>query len=400
MINAAAARLSRCTTSTGTERMRKLLFLLIMSCVWMLTVASSPVVTGAKVRLNAKKYLETIEVLEENKAKYPDDPELFYYLGRAYAGVAKWEFAGENFNKSLSLSPKRKLVKEIDKWRDFYWAQFVRDAQALLEQERYPAAINKFEIANLVNPERKESHANLGVAQLSQAQALQEAQPPQPDSARLYFDGAISSLQRAIELDPENEQFIKNLGQAYILADHMDEAIEIYETFLEENPFDVITKKRLVTIYMSMQDFENATRLYDELFEDSGAELGDADYFNAGSCYYQMWVANTRGKTDEEKNTEEVRHFLNRAAEAYEFVLDENPADCEAGEQLYYTHINLENWQQVIETIERMLANDCERSYITLSNLGVAYNKVGNQQKAIEVFKEAQEKKPADEQSQ
>ncbi len=380
--------------------MRKLLILLTVSCVWMLTVASSPVVTGAKVRLGAKKYKETIEVLEKNMAKYPDDPELFYYLGRAYAGVAQWQSAGENFNKALSLNPKRKLVKEIDKWRDFHWAQFVRDAQALLIQERYLAAISKFKIANQINPDRKESYSNLGVAMLNQAQAFQEAQPPQPDSARLYFDGAIESIQRAIELDPENEQFAKNLGQAYIMADRLDEAIELYEAFLEENPFDITTRKRLVTIYMSKQDFENAARLYDELFEDAGAEMSEADYYNAGSCYYQMWVDEVRGKSEEEKNSEQAAHYLTRAAEAFGFVLDENPSDCEAGEQLYYIQINLENWDKVIDIIETMLDNDCERSYITLSNLGVAYNKIGKQQKAVEIFKEAQEKKPADEQSQ
>lgn len=380
--------------------MRKLMILLTVSCVWMLSVASSPVVTGAKVRLGAKKYKETIKVLEQNKAKYPDDPELFYYLGRGYAGVAQWKSAGENFSKALTLNPKRKLVKEIDKWRDFYWAQFVRDAQALLDQERYPVSINKFKIANMVNPDRKESHANLGVAMLNQAQALQEAQPPQPDSARLYFDGAIESMQRAIELDPENEQFVKNLGQACELADRLDEAIEIYESFLEDNPFDITTMKRLVTIYMNMQDFASAAGIYEDLFEDAGAEMGGADYFNAGSCYYQMWIAETKDKSDEEQDSVQATHYLSRAAEAYEFVLEDNPTDCEAGEQLYYTYINLDNWEQVIGTIVNMFDNGCERSYITLSNLGVAYNKTGNQKKAVEIFKEASEKKPADEQSQ
>ena len=63
------------------EKMRKLLILLALSCVWMFSVASSPVVTGAKVRINAKKYSEAIEVLEENKGKYLDDPELFLLSG-------------------------------------------------------------------------------------------------------------------------------------------------------------------------------------------------------------------------------------------------------------------------------------------------------------------------------
>ena len=49
--------------------MRKLIVALSLSVVWMFTVASSPVVTGAKVRIHAKKYEEAIKVLEENKAQ-------------------------------------------------------------------------------------------------------------------------------------------------------------------------------------------------------------------------------------------------------------------------------------------------------------------------------------------
>jgi len=136
------------------------------------------------------------------------------------------------------------------------------------------------------------------------------------------------------------------------------------------------------------------------LFEDAGAEMTAADYFNAGSCYYQLWALSRSGKADSDANSEDDTHYLERAAEAYEFVLEDNPADCEGGEQLYYAYINLEKWKEVVRTIEGMLANGCERSYITLSNLGVAYNKIGDKTKAIEAFKEAQEKKPADEQSQ
>jgi hypothetical protein len=51
----------------------------------------------------------------------------------------------------------------------------------------------------------------------------------------------------------------------------------------------------------------------------------------------------------------------------------------------------------VIKTIETMLDNGCERSYITLSNLSVAYSNIGDTNKAGEIYREAQEKKPKEE---
>ena len=377
--------------------MRNFLILLAMSVIWMFTVASSPVVTGAKVRLNAKKYKETVDVLEANKAQFPDDPELFYFLARGYAGMAQWNNAGSNFSIALQKNPDRKLLKEIDKWRDYYWSQFIKDAASLLEQKRYLQAIDKFRTANLINPDRKESHANLGVALLEQAQIFESAQPPQPDSAQMFYDQAIESIKRSIELEPENEQFIKNLGQAYIMAGRYDDAIEVYEKYLEDYPEDIAAKKRLVTIYMNRQDFDKAIEMYDALFDDAGVEMSAADYFNAGTSYYQEYIKYHKSENEEEKA--KAKAFLEKAGECFSFVYDDSPSDCEAGEQLYYIYINIEKWDEVVKTIESMLDNGCERSYITLSNLGVAYNKLGNQQKAIELFKEAQEKKPAEEQS-
>jgi tetratricopeptide (TPR) repeat protein len=229
--------------------MRKLLILLALCLLWIFSVASSPVVTGAKNRLSVHKYEDAVKVLEENKAKYPDDPELFYYLGRAYAGMAQWSAAGENFSIALEKDPSRKLRNEIDKWRDYYCARFVKEATMLMEQKRYPPAIGKFQIANIINPDRKESHANLGVALLEQAQLYESAEPPQPDSARMYYDQSIESINRAIDLEPENEQFIQSLVQAYIMAGRYDDAIDTYKAYLEAYPDDVAAKKKLDKLF-------------------------------------------------------------------------------------------------------------------------------------------------------
>jgi tetratricopeptide (TPR) repeat protein len=372
--------------------MRKMIVVLSLAVVWMFTVASSPVVTGAKVRIKAKKFEEAIKVLEDSKGEYGNDPELFFYLGRAYAGTAKWADAGDNFSKALTLNPEKDLKKEIEKFRDFHWSSFVKEGSALLQQKRYDVAIDKYILANRINPDRKESWANLGVAQLESGRNLEEAQPPKPDSAKIMYDSSIESFKRALELDPSNETFTKNLAQAYTIAGKEDEAIAIYEKCIEDNPDDAASKARLVTLYMTRQNFESAAPIYESMLADAGAELGAADFFNAASCYYQLYTV--LSKKEDQASKDKAIECLKKAADAYSRVLEETPNDCEAGTQLYYTYINLENWAKVVETIENMLKNGCPREYVVLQNLGVAYVKVGNKEKGVEVFKEAESIKP------
>jgi tetratricopeptide (TPR) repeat protein len=375
--------------------MRKLLVVLALMFVWLFCVASSPVVTGAKVRIKAKKYEDAVKVLEESKAQYPNDPELFYYLARAYAGQAQWEMAGKNFTEALTKSPEPGLKKEIEKWRDFNWSSFIKEAAAILQQKRYREAIDKYRLANLINPDRKEGFANIAVAQLELGKTFDESQPAQPDSAKAYYNLAIDNFKRAVELDPGNEQFVKNLGQAYTISGKDDEAIALYEKILENNPDDSQSKGRLVTLYMTRQEFENAARIYDSMLQDAGAELTGPDYFNAGGCYYQLYIV--LNKKEDEASKKQAVENLKKAADAYTKVIELDPTDCESSTQLYYSCIALNEWNKVIKTIEGMLANGCPRDYATLANLGVAYMKIDDKKKSVEILMEAEKLKPTSE---
>jgi tetratricopeptide (TPR) repeat protein len=375
--------------------MRKLLITITILATWLVAAASTPVVTGAKIRISAKKFQEAVEVLEENKGKYPNDPELYYFLARAYAGIGQWVAAGDNFNLALQKSPDKKLKKEIDKYRNFHWTSFVKEASALLQRERYPEAIGKYRLANSINPDRKESHADLGVALLNQAQLYESAEPPQPDSAALFYDGAIQSFQTAIELDPEDQTYVKNLGYAYMAAGNEEDAIDIYEKFLEEYPDDFDMQRRLLSIYMSASNYEQASEIYTQWLDDAGLEIGTdismADLYNAGLCYYQLFFK--LDKMEDEESKQRGVEMLTKAAECYSMVYEDTPTDCDAGTQLYYIYITLAEWQQSVETIGTMLDNGCPRDLVTLQNLGVGYMKLDNKVKAAEVFKELDELK-------
>ena len=371
--------------------MKSLLIVLILTFMYSIAWASTPVVTGAKVRIQHKKYQDAVDVLEENMSKYPDDSELYYYLGRAYAGLAQWAKAGENFSMAMSKNPEKELLKEIDKWRDFYWAGFVKDAQALLQQKRFGDAVGKFRLANAINDSHKESFANMGVALLEQGQIYQSADPAQPDSAKMMYDEAIEAFNRAIELDPEDTQFVKNLAHAYTISGQLDKSIEMYENLMDENPEDQDIRDRLVRIYMAERDFDNAARIYSMMMDDPGIEISTADYYNAGMCFFQL--AADLEKKDDDASRAEAQKKYSSAAECFSNVYDSDPTDCDAGTQLYYVYISLDQWENVQKTISTMLDNSCPRDMATLQNLGVAYLKMDDKPKAAAVFKEVEELK-------
>ena len=372
--------------------MRKSIIFLAVIAIWLFSVASSPVVTGAKVRLKAKKYEETVKVLEENKSQYSNDPELYYYLGLAYAGIANWVKTGENFSKAMSVNPPNNLKKEIDKWRDHYWAQFIKDATALQEQKRYLDAIGKYRTAITINPDRKESQFNLAVSMLEQAMVYQEAKPPQTDSAKVMFDEAIVQFKKAIEMDPENEQYQKGLCEAYIDADMMDEATVAYEKYREAHPDDNQAQRRLVLIYMNKREYDKAGEIYDALFEDAAADLSSADAYNAGTCYFQLYYADS--KKEDEASKAKSKEILDKAAKCFERVFTADPTDCDAGTQLYSIYYTMQQWEKVAKTIETMFSNNCPRDYGTLEYLAAAYMNINQKDKALETLKEAESKKP------
>jgi len=55
--------------------------------------------------LQAKKYAESIEVLEAARKMRPHVPELFVNLGYAHFGLEQYENSVEDFNKALSMKP-------------------------------------------------------------------------------------------------------------------------------------------------------------------------------------------------------------------------------------------------------------------------------------------------------
>ena len=90
----------------------------------------------------------------------------------------------------------------------------------LLEENQFPAALEYFEKALIIDPTSFEGHHNKGMT-LEKMGRLQEA---------------VSHYQQAIEYCPESSRTFNNLGNAYRELDLLDEAIKSLEKAIELDP--------------------------------------------------------------------------------------------------------------------------------------------------------------------
>jgi len=77
-------------------------------------------------------------------------------------------------------------------------------------------------------------------------------------SCQARFDDAIKALQKALELDPLNVTFNRNLGENYFRAGQLEKAIETLQRTVEMDPTFPFTHLFLAYIYMQKSMYEEA----------------------------------------------------------------------------------------------------------------------------------------------
>ncbi len=80
--------------------------------------------------------------------------------------------------------------------------------------------------------------------------------------------GALTSLERISELDPENPTILQTLGAQYLEQGKPDKALEILERSLERNPNQPETKMALADLYIKQNEWVKAGDLMMEVMMD------------------------------------------------------------------------------------------------------------------------------------
>ena len=179
----------------------------------------------------SEKALLTYELLNQLAQNHVQS---IYNYASLLAKFGQIPRAIEEFKRVITLQPDLLIARQ--NYEKLLWSQsqqielaphskneFIQTHNkglSLLEENQFPAALECFEKALMIEPKSFEAHHNKGMA-LEKMGRLQEA---------------LGHYQQAIEYCPESSRTFNNLGNAYRELDRLNEAIQSFEKAIELDP--------------------------------------------------------------------------------------------------------------------------------------------------------------------
>ncbi|MFC1575588.1 tetratricopeptide repeat protein [Gemmatimonadota bacterium] len=315
-----------------------------------------------------QRYRQALTAAQDGIAADPGNPQSYFQAGQAYVGLGDWTNANTMLTKADSIYPR--YVLETEAWRERGWANAYNSAIEILLEGDLEGAVEIFEQAAALYPERPEAFLQLG--------AIYGRLDRYPESV-VVFRRAVEILQESKEsqmLDTANagiwEQHWQiassGLGQSLTFSEQFEEAATLYGELLAENPEDVTIIGSLASVLTELGQPDSVQALYDNLLNRGG--LGERDYFNAGVGLYQI-------------------ENYDRAAEAFERAASMNPFNRDARLNLAQTHYAANAWEPLIPAARALLEVDPLNEIVWIF-LARALNETGQAEEANTVFLEYQ----------
>ncbi len=195
------------------------------------------------VNLMMRKYEEAIPSLQRSVELNPENKEAYYNIGAAYEELKDFAKAADAYQRFVDSDPEDP--------RNGY----VRLGLCSMELEDYERAIGAFLKAKEFFPQDVKTNFNLAQAyqkagQLENAEATYASLAElNPEDANIYYstilrmydqagiaEKAIEAARKLIELDPNSELNVYNLGLMFMKLQRYDEAIQTFQQVLEIRP--------------------------------------------------------------------------------------------------------------------------------------------------------------------
>lgn len=195
------------------------------------------------VKLMMRKYEEAILSLQKSVDLNPKNNIAYYHIGTAYEELKDFAKAADAYQKYVDGGP-------IDPRNGYF-----RLGLCGMELEDYDRAIAAFLKAREFDPRDIKTNFNLAQA-YQKAGQLENAETTyahmaelNPEEANIYYstilrmydqagvaDKAIDAARKLIELDPNSEINVYNLGLMFMKLERYDEAIQTFQEVLGINP--------------------------------------------------------------------------------------------------------------------------------------------------------------------
>jgi tetratricopeptide (TPR) repeat protein len=190
----------------------------------------------------------------------PMDSEANLVTANILVSLYRLDEAEEIYKKILSLEPwrldiqelidkikKQKNRKNLDTYEDRY-----QEAQQLVQNNDRKRAIEILQKILEDDPGYAMAHNDIGVLQY---------QIGKVDEAQVHYE-------KAVEIDPENIVFKKNLAEYYLFVkSEVLKALEIYLSILKDHPYDIETLLAAAKISEKFERIEDAKIFYEAILD-------------------------------------------------------------------------------------------------------------------------------------
>ena len=320
---------------------------------------SSTEMTSAKLYIQQKNYDKALEALKKEVEKNPKSDEGWYYMGVVYGEKEQYDNLIESFDKSLSVS--KKFETNINDSKRYFWANLFNKGVGLFQRGTstenadsakifYDKSIQAFEFAVRMQPDSASTYKNLAFVYMNTQQydkaipALEKliekdkaidgyrflgeihynkgtlaksryAETKAVDDSLQYlknFNQAISVLEEARRLYPNDSDILLLLSNSYIAANKIDVAIDAFKAGVLQDPGNKYYRYNYGVLLLGSGSFTEASEQFSKAVEI------DPSYQNA---IYNLAVTYVRWGTAINKEAEEKAETNPEGKKKYEMAL-------------------------------------------------------------------------------
>jgi Flp pilus assembly protein TadD len=187
------------------------------------------------------KAAEAKEIFSALLNKYPNDPDLYLFLGIAFLRLRDPRAAEAQIKKALALAPNHAEARTLLGWVDL---EIKRD---------YGSAVDEYARVVELRPDFPEAYNNLGVAYRKKGN----------------LDKALESFNRALKLRQDYSEARSNRGWVYVEQGKWREARADFEQALRVNAHDEGALYGLSHVLKEARDYAGAEQALSQLMAQS-----------------------------------------------------------------------------------------------------------------------------------
>ncbi len=214
--------------------------------------------------LSANQPEKAVEALRKATRLAPEAPNAWFQLGLAYEQLKKSTDAFSAFDTAQKLMPR--AAQATQAWLNAA-AALGTEAADYIEKRQYQKARTVLQLIQRPLNDSASWNNLLGYAQFK----LGESEP------------ALSHLQRALALEPQNEDYLLDLGEFLGIHRARERAVELFEVAVKRMPQSQRARFGLAVSYILMERRDEASKLLEALL--AANERFEPAYRALGECY-------------------------------------------------------------------------------------------------------------------